>query len=246
MLEERAESGPAAVYATILPRFTAVVVDMGVIAGFVVAMMVGADILTAEGRWFGIVFVVALVLYEPLLVSLTGGTIGHHARNLRVQREVDGGNLNIVVAFLRWCLKSFLGIVSFFFIVLTRRHQALHDIATRSIVTVKDSDQLRSGDFAEERAGPVGDSSVSDGRRIAVILGYAVLLSFLMMVMPLPMVSDACLLSEACTGEEDMLLTGMGIVWLLCLGLVTVLGWKGKLIGARGGRARPDVPPDIS
>jgi len=246
MIEGQAESGSAAVYARLLPRFTAVVVDMGVIFGFVVAMMVGADILTVEGRWFGVVFVAALILYEPLLVSLTGGTIGHHARNLRVQRDADGGNLNFLFAFLRWCLKAFLGIVSFFFIILTRRHQALHDMATRSIVTVKDSGQLRSGDFAEERVGPVGDSSVSTGRRIAVILGYAVLLSVLVMVLPLSMVSDACLLSDICSGEEDMLLTGIDTVWLVGLGLVAVLGWKGKLIGARGKRTQPEVPPGVS
>ena len=77
---------------------------------------------------------------SPLLVSLTGGTIGHYLCNMRVVDD-RGGNISFIKAFARMIIKSLLGWYSFLAMAMTSRHQAVHDLLTRSTVQMRDSDQ---------------------------------------------------------------------------------------------------------
>jgi hypothetical protein len=86
------------------------------------------------------------VLYEPLLVAWRGGTIGHFATNLRVVGPA-GGNPSFARAFARYVVKTALGLPSFISMTLTRRHQAVHDVLTRTTVQIRDSSRARPGDY---------------------------------------------------------------------------------------------------
>ena len=57
--------------------------------------------------------------------------------NLRVVDNRSGGNVSLLKALARLVVKGVLGIFSFFSMNLSRRHQAIHDILTRSSVQIK-------------------------------------------------------------------------------------------------------------
>jgi uncharacterized RDD family membrane protein YckC len=59
-------------------------------------------------RILGATVVVTWLFYEPLLVPLTGGTIGHYLCNMRVVDD-RGGSVSFIEAFARMIIKSLLG-----------------------------------------------------------------------------------------------------------------------------------------
>src|SRR5690242_1930582 len=75
------------------------------------------------GRYLGFSALAIFLLYEPVLVSFTGGTIGHYLSNLRVVDERTKGNVGLMKAFARFVIKSLLGWYSFISMGLTRRNQ---------------------------------------------------------------------------------------------------------------------------
>ena len=89
-------------------------------------------------RALGTLVVIGLVLYEPVLVSFTGGTLGHYFTNLRVVDERTGGNVSFFKACIRLVIKGGLGWYSFIIMAATRRNQAVHDLVTRSTVQICD------------------------------------------------------------------------------------------------------------
>lgn len=102
--------------------------------------------LTLAFVWAGV-----LLLYEPVTVTWFGGTIGHVLLNLRVVDEGHGGNLSLPKAISRYFLKGILGLVSFLSMSFSRRHQALHDMMTRSTVQIRDPAKAASHHYAVER-----------------------------------------------------------------------------------------------
>jgi hypothetical protein len=68
---------------------------------------------------------------------LAGGTIGHYLCNMWVVDD-RGGNVSFIKAFGRMIIKSLLGWYSFLAMVMTSRHQAVHDLLTRSTVQMRD------------------------------------------------------------------------------------------------------------
>lgn len=93
-----------------------------------VTVMFGAVLLaTIAGndgfsRPLGVAVMIALLLYEPVLVSFTGGTVGHYFTNLRVVDERDGGNISFPKACARFVIKGVLGLYSFVILAATRRN----------------------------------------------------------------------------------------------------------------------------
>ena len=74
-------------------------------------------------------------------MALTGSTVGHYLCNLRVVDNKTGGNINFFKAVLRTLLKAVLGWLSFVTMATTRRHQAIHDLATNSTVQIRNAAQ---------------------------------------------------------------------------------------------------------
>lgn len=83
----------------------------------------------------GIVFISIFVLYEPLLVSFFGSSLGHMFCDLRVQKDDDAGkNISIPVAIIRFLLKTALGWISLLSISGDSKKRAIHDFAAKSVV----------------------------------------------------------------------------------------------------------------
>jgi hypothetical protein len=82
-------------------------------------------------------------LLDPLLVTLTGATIGHRLRGLLVQRRLTPDRLGIIRSIVRAVLKIATGWWSFIFVLATQNYQALHDL-TIGFVVNKLSDVIES------------------------------------------------------------------------------------------------------
>jgi uncharacterized RDD family membrane protein YckC len=113
-------------YARFTRRLRGIVIDWIVAMILLFGALLVASLMRSDhfSRVLGILVVIVLVLYEPVLVSLTGGTLGHYFSNLRVVDERDQGNVSFLKALARLALKSLLGWYSFIVMTATRRNQA--------------------------------------------------------------------------------------------------------------------------
>jgi hypothetical protein len=110
----------------------------------------------------------------------------------------------------------------------TRRHQAVHDILTRSTA------QMRDPSKANRISMP------SRGRRILVIAAYLAVSYFVLGLVVwfvghfAGLLSRACLDSSShCSSGDTFLMSGIGLAWLVSIVLCIGLGWRGRLLGAR-------------
>ena len=231
---------PAPLYARFSRRLRGIVIDwmiaMAVVFGAIfVAVTVRNDVFS---RMLGFLVILALLLYEPLLVSFTGGTMGHYFTNLRVVDEGTGGNVSFLKACARLVIKSLLGWYSFVILAATRRNQAVHDLLTRSTVQIRDPAKARPGQYMTERAEPPASGMPSRLRRGAIICVYLLLL-FTVLVIALSvivgsgMISHRCLDKNFCSGGEMVTSLAVAVIWLVVIAAVIALGWKGRLFGAR-------------
>jgi uncharacterized RDD family membrane protein YckC len=209
-------------------------VDGALLFAFVVISLIASSSFDTDGSiaWTLAVVIIFAILYDPVLVATTGGTIGHHLLNLKVVADATGGHLGFGRALVRTLVKGVLGIASFIFMGVTRRHQALHDLASRSTVQFRHVERARRGDVAPERivVEPVG---VSRFQRAIVILAYLGASFVLMSVASIFVASEACVTSNICTPAEDLSLNLLVLAWVGISAVIIVGGWRGRLFGCR-------------
>ena len=84
----------------------------------------------------GIVFIIAIILYEPILISF-GCTVGQLITNIRVSDYVNPKKrIWFIQAILRLIVKGLLGWLSFITVTFNRNRRAIHDYISYSIVIV--------------------------------------------------------------------------------------------------------------
>jgi uncharacterized RDD family membrane protein YckC len=82
----------------------------------------------------GILFVVVVILYEPILVTF-GTTIGQLLLNIRVRNFSNPTKkLTFPLVLLRFIIKIFLGWISFISVTFNVNRRAIHDFASGSIM----------------------------------------------------------------------------------------------------------------
>ncbi len=169
------------------------------------------------------------IFYEPVLVSRTGSTIGHRLFNLQVVPNI-GRRLSFPRSFLRMLLKTILGFVSFFFVPLTRRRQALHDIITSSTVRIRDASGFVPEDTTKQEETRPAAPLI---RRISVIIVYMIL-AFLLLALALNIfTSPDCLKLRQCTSAERLTNDCAFLGWFVVEGLIIYFGLRSRLPGAR-------------
>jgi uncharacterized RDD family membrane protein YckC len=246
-------------YATLPRRIQAIAVDSLLLAAVLVAGAIAGESLPAGvARAVNIASLLALVLYEPLMVWRYGSTLGHRALNLRVVAD-EGGSLPLWRALLRGIVKPLLGFISLLFVAVTSRRQALHDMLARCTVQPRDAAAASAAHFTVERQEPAPALDASAvplsagqvpqavpyaahapepvaphwGHRLAVTLGYCLLISLLFASGVGVPVTHACLDGGPCTAGEQNVLGAVGFVWIAALGALALAGWQGMLPGAR-------------
>jgi uncharacterized RDD family membrane protein YckC len=232
---------PVPRYARFSRRLRAMLFDwiialIAIYGALLLAANVGNDNLS---RALGILVIVALVLYEPILVSGIGGTLGHYFNNLRVVDEVNGGNLSFLKACARVAIKGLLGLYSFVSLAATRRNQAVHDLLTGSTVQIRDPAKALPGQYMIERSELAAAGLPSPQRRLAVICGYLLLTAIVYLlvtrgIVTAGVISDGCIDRNVCSANERILSLYLGLTVLAAVAACIALGWRGRLIGARG------------
>jgi hypothetical protein len=189
-------------------------------------------------RTLGILVVLMLVLYEPVLVSLTGGTLGHYFTNLRVMDERDQGNVSFLKALARFALKGLLGWYSFIVMTATRRNQTIHDLQTRSTVQIRNPAKARPNDYITERSDFQNPDMPPRPQRVAIICVYLLLAAtvyglVLAAARATGMLSPACMNNANCSEAGWLLNIAVALIWIAASAACVGLGWRGKLLGAR-------------
>ena len=229
-------------YGRFLRRFQAAVIDVVVILLAIYGAVFIAVTLNSENlaRTLGFSIAIGWLLYEPVLVALTGSTVGHYLCNLRVVDNRTGGNINFFKAVTRTLLKAVLGWLSFITMATTRRHQAIHDLATGSTVQIRNLAQASPHHYRAEQTELSSAGMPSRGRRLLVTGLYLIAVTVVFALAALAaedLFSPACLNDDRCTRGEEIALTAMALTWLAALAVFIVLGWRGRLLGAQRVRA---------
>jgi uncharacterized RDD family membrane protein YckC len=230
----------AARYARFSRRLRAVFIDwaltLAVVFGalFIASAMRNDDV----SLFLGVAVITIVILYEPVLVSRAGGTIGHYLTNLRIVDNATGGNVSFLKATARLVVKTVLGLYSFLSMAFTRRNQAVHDFVTGSTVQVRDLTKAAPGQFIAERIKVVRPDMPSVARRIAVTFAYllvtaVVYLGLEQWAVQSDAISMHCLDTDVCTTTENVLTWALGGGTLVAFVAFPILGWQAKLPGAR-------------
>jgi uncharacterized RDD family membrane protein YckC len=229
-------------YGTIPRRLNGLVLDSLVLLAIVGAFMtLGAafDWSPNARKVLFAAMIITPILYEPILVSRYGATLGHRWQNLRVVAD-RGGFPSFPRALLRWLAKLPLGAFALFSIPATQRHQAVHDLVARTTVQIHDPSRAPSHTYAAARPA-VGGVLPSRGRRVLVVAGYEVVLFLAVSAASYLGSTDACLVDNDCTARENVWNTALGVVWLSLAVLLAAFGMTGRLWGAR--RQPADASP---
>ena len=127
---------PESALPTLLTRVKAMAVDLCILlAVFSVSSVLIDAIGGASDLLRGSIFVFMLYLYDPLLTTLTGGTLGHKLMKLKVRcYDEPEKKISIWQALLRFMVKACLGWLSFLTVTGTKNKRAIHDIVSGSII----------------------------------------------------------------------------------------------------------------
>ena len=179
-----------------------------------------------------IIFIVISI--EPFFISITGSSIGHHIVGLRVRRSKTDKRLNIFFSYLRFMTKLPLGIISFFLVLTTRKHQAFHDLVSSSIVVHKISENMPSYEILTER---IDDTEKfvypSKTRRAIIIFIYFILCMVAFGLLSLVLLSNTCLDGVTCTNLDTIYGLGLEILFWISFFTIVSFGWKAELYGCK-------------
>ncbi|MEO0424212.1 MAG: RDD family protein [Pseudomonadota bacterium] len=181
-------------------------------------------------RW--LILIGPLLLFEPMMIWRTGGSVGHHYAGIRVISERTGENLFILNGVARLIVKLTLGLPSVITMVMTKRHRSLHDLLSGSVVVFKDEARAPQRHKLAPRDITFVGRKPSVLRRLAVAVAYWLLMLFVIAIPISLLISDACIDAGACTEREITILDGTGTLTFAAAVLLLALGMVGKLPGA--------------
>jgi uncharacterized RDD family membrane protein YckC len=153
-LEPAAAPAPEVLYARLGLRFRAFLIDYFLILGtFLLSTLIGSklqQLAPGAGAVVLISWATLAVLYEPVLVWRTGGTVGHHLKNIHVVSERTGRRPGLFAAVVRNLIKMFLGWISFLLLLASTKQQAVHDAVVGVTVRIKDPRLARRRDYVRQ------------------------------------------------------------------------------------------------
>jgi hypothetical protein len=240
---EGAQAHAGVLYGRFTRRLRAVAIDFTLfLAAMVAALQIAITLNNSDlARIVGFGFMAGFFLYEPLMVSIAGGTSGHYLSNLRVVDDRTRGNVSFLKAVARVVIKTVLSWYSFVSMAAARRHQAVHDLLTRSTVQVRDPTKALPSHYSRERVELSAPGMPSRTRRIVVIVAY-VLASYMVLGVVMQGLIIAGFLRRAClhydrysvcSYGDHVLMAVLGLAWIVLVVLCVGRGWRGRLWGAR-------------
>lgn len=223
-------------YARAMPRLEGFVLDLLVYGMFLLGIFVPASIFDGSIRVTWPIGLAALLLYEPLFLTLRGATIGQRAMNLRVVRASDLGRVSFPRALLRTFMKNMFGafaVLPFLAVYVTSRHQAFHDLVAETVVVPYDPASARPGWFVPARWPEAPYVMPHPLHRFGAIVTYEVAFAFVMQL-AISVLAPHCFPSRpGCSAAENVL--GRVLLLAFTFGMVGIFiaGAVGLLWGAR-------------
>ncbi|NQY26949.1 MAG: RDD family protein [Piscirickettsiaceae bacterium] len=221
-------------YPRLIRRIQAVLIDGVIIPITAIATLMGVSKMGFNGQYAAAAAILSVFLLEPFLVTTTGGTIGHHMRGIKVVNSKTKAALGIVRATLRFITKTILGLFSLVAVMTSRRHQAIHDYLSGSIVIIKNPQALPAYEVLKEREveekGYVYPTKV---RRIIMIFLYNIILFLVYGFLLVILLTDNCLNNNICNEYEQTFNMAGSILWLAVTIMILIFGWRGLLWGCR-------------
>ena len=175
---------------------------------------------------------VLVVMYEPLLIWRRGATIGHARNHLRVVRVKTGRPPGLLRSFARYVAKVVLGLPSFVTMALTRKHQAVHDWLTQTVVEVAPDAEPDAAPYYVERQVDPRELLPSAARRVAIIVTYLIGIFVSYAIVQQMVDPGGCARARSCVGGQRYAAEALALAWLAMSLAATVAGWNGSLPGA--------------
>jgi len=225
-------------YPRLLRRLQGVFIDGIVIPLAALGTLVALSYAGVESTWVKVLCpLLVIFLLDPVAVSATGGSIGHHLVNLRVRKERTDERINLLAAVVRLVVKTLFGLPAFFVAFVTRKRQALHDLVAKSLIVHKSSVGLPLHELLPERTRKDEHATyVSIWRRILVVLLYWVLFYLAWNLVVLVILAGPCVEYGKCSETQAFVAMGAMLVLLVVLIVLAALGWRGRLYGCRKAR----------
>lgn len=222
------------IYPRLLRRLQAILIDSLVLPCAIIIFLLLGDAIGIKQTWGrALCFLLPIFIFEPGLVAFTGGTVGHHLMKLRVATMDGKRNINIFAALIRFVVKFAVGLLSLSCVLITRQHQALHDLLARSIVVYKNPIHLSAREALSLRLPDANYIYPRVWRRVLVTLMYIVLATMLLGILMAIVVSKNCVEHDVCSVNESFVVLGLEFVWLFAMGWILVKVWNGHLYGCR-------------
>lgn len=220
-------------YPVILLRVRASLIDGIVFACVLFVLVALASIIDFSEPALKVCFVVVpLILMEPLLISTTGGSVGHHIVGLRVVGKKTQKKLFILNSIVRLIAKTVFGIYSLAAMFITKQHQSVHDLLSRSVVVFRNEASVPERHKLYARDVVHTEAKASIIRRFFVVLAYLVLVFVVLLILPGLLVSPDCIRHGFCSEAEQNYLGLLAIVSVIAVLLVVFLGFQSRLPGA--------------
>ncbi|HEY1267941.1 MAG TPA: RDD family protein [Candidatus Binatia bacterium] len=236
-------SDAGALYPSIPARIKAGEIDVLLLTAVNIALVAAYLFIGYRTPLIVVLFVAVILLYEPLLVSYRGATVGHRLMGFKIIDGTTKQPLSVPRSFARFWLKTVLGIVSIAMAYFDKREQFLHDRITGSRAILADV-ALDRLDFSEERFVAAKVEAVarfvlpSMTRRIVIAVVYAlagIIATSAVTYTLFPQCMDEPAPATPCRAVDN----ASGSVIVIIVVAAIVAGLKGNLPGAR---KRPIAP----
>ncbi len=224
-----------AIYPRLLRRIRAILIDSVILMSILFLWWITLPLFVDMPPTIKIgPLMILLFILDPLMVSITGGTPGHHLMGIRIQSAGSGNSINIVRAILRTVLKALLGWLSLLIVLTSKKHQALHDLVLHTVVVLKDPDALPESEKFEERyLKPAGYEYPPKWRRTLMILVYILVGLILLVMANLLFMSHECIQMNQCSTLDALIPDITSFIWFMFSASVIVLCWRGTFPGCR-------------
>jgi len=223
-----------ATYPRLIRRVQALLIDGIIIPVIAISTLVGVSKMGFNGEYGAVAAILSIFLLEPFMVTTTGGTIGHHLLGIKVVNSKTMSTIGIFRATLRFITKTALGIFSLVVVLTSRKHQAVHDYLSGSIVVIKNPQALPTHEVLKEReVEEKGYVYPSKARRIVIIITYSVIFFVAYGLLLVFILTENCLNNSICNAYDEALSIAGQLLWLVGTIMLLVFGWRGKLWGCR-------------
>lgn len=220
-------------YPVLFLRIKAMMIDSVAYTVLLFVMVLLAIDLEIDNSIIQTSFILApVMLFEPISVWITGGSIGHHLAGIRVINKNTGENLFVLNGIVRFVAKFLLGVLSLISMLVTKRHQTIHDFVSMSVVVFKNEESVSPNHRLEERELTYTGTKPSFGRRLVVAIAYSVISIICLSLILYLLISPSCININRCTEIERLRIRVGGWIWVTSAVFFVLMSLFSKLPGA--------------